>query len=257
MDVRPGGVDYKNRIVFLEVAKPERLVYKHDPEEGSDQVRVEVTVTSAEERGKTRLTLRMLFPSTAEREHIVKMRGAIKVVNQSFGRLAEHLLPNRDRKGVGAPFPELVITRVFDAPRKLVFKAWTDQERLKRWGGPNGFTNAVREIDPHPGGTVRIDMRGPDGTVYPNEGIVQEIIPPELLVLAMGVADQQDNIILEGVSTVTFTEKAGKTTLTLRARITKATTEATPHLSGMEHSWNQSLERLAAELAAETKELLS
>jgi uncharacterized protein YndB with AHSA1/START domain len=78
-----------------------------------------------------------------------------------------------------------------------------------------------------------------------------------LLVLAMGVADQQDNIILEGVSTVTFTEKAGKTTLTLRARITKATTEAAPHLSGMEHGWNQSLERLAAELAAETKELLS
>jgi uncharacterized protein YndB with AHSA1/START domain len=239
------------------VAKPERLVYKHEPEEGCEPVNFEVTVTFAWERGNTRVTMRMLFPSAEERERVVQKYGAVEGAHQTLGRLAQHLLPNRDREGVDAPIRELVITRVFDAPRKLVFKAWTEPERLKRWWGPNGFTNAVCEIDPRPGGTVRIHMRGPDGTVYPNQGVVQEIVPPERLVLAMGVADAQGNIILEGVSIVTFTEQAGKTTLTLRARITKATAEAAPHLSGMEHGWNQSLDHLAAELAAETKELFA
>ena len=71
----------------------------------------------------------------------------------------------------------------------------------------------------------------------------------------MGVADQQGNIILEGVSTVTFTEQHGKTTLTLRARITKATDEvAAMHVAGMEQGWSQSLDHLAAELSAESKE---
>jgi uncharacterized protein YndB with AHSA1/START domain len=101
-------------------------------------------------------------------------------------------------------------------------------------------------------------MRGPDGTVYPNQGVVQEIVPPERLVRAMGVADAQGNIILEGVSTVTFTEQGGKTTLTLQARIAKATTEvAAMHVAGMKQGWSQALDHLAAVLAAETKELLS
>src|SRR5580704_5217678 len=87
MDVRPGGVwrltmrgpdgvDYKNRIVFLEVVKPERLVFKHEPDEESEPVGHETTVTFAEEGAKTRLTMRMLFPSTAAREHVVKKYGA-------------------------------------------------------------------------------------------------------------------------------------------------------------------------------------
>ena len=267
MDVRPGGVwrltmhgpdgvDYKNRIVFLEVVKPERLVFKHEPEKGSEPVSFETTVTFAEEGGKTRLTLRQLFPSNAAREHVVKKYGAVEGAKQTFGKLAEYL--QIMAPGADIRLPELVMTRVFDAPRKLVFKAWTEPERLKRWWGPNGFTNTVCELDPRPGGTVRIHMRAPDGTVYPNEGIVQEIVPPELLVLAMGVADAEGNIILEGVSTVTFTEQDGKTTLTLRARITKAANEvAAMHVAGMERGWSQALEHLAAELAAESKEPLS
>jgi len=55
----------------------------------------------------------------------------------------------------------LVITRVFDAPRALVFKAWTDPKRVAQWWGPNGFTNPVCELDV---------MRGPDGTIYPKLG---------------------------------------------------------------------------------------
>jgi uncharacterized protein YndB with AHSA1/START domain len=102
MDVRPGGVwrlvmhgpdgkDYNNRIVFLEVVKPERLVYKHDPEKGSEPVSFQVTVTFAEEGAKTWLTMQMVFPSAASREYVVNTYGAIEGANQTLGRLAEHL----------------------------------------------------------------------------------------------------------------------------------------------------------------------
>jgi uncharacterized protein YndB with AHSA1/START domain len=264
MDVRPGGVwrltmrgpdgrEYKNRIVFIEVVKPERLVYKHDPEEGCEPVRFEITVTFAKEGAKTRLTMRMLFPSADALDHVVTKYGAVEGGKQTLGKLAEYL--ETLASAADAPLPEVTFTREFNAPRELVFKAWTDAKRLKHWWGPHGFTNTLCELDPRPGGAIRIHMRAPDGTVYPNEGTIQEFVPPERLTLAMGVKDSEGNIILEGVTTVTFTERAGKTTLTLKARILRADAEtAALHLSGMENGWRQALERLAAEIAAESKE---
>lgn len=102
MDVRPGGVwrfvmhgpdgvDYKNRIVYLEIAKPERLVYKHDPEKGTEPVNFQVTVTFAEEGKKTKVTVRMVFPSAAAREHVAKKYGAVEGLIQTLDRLAAHL----------------------------------------------------------------------------------------------------------------------------------------------------------------------
>src|ERR1700722_3962453 len=70
---------------------------------------------------------------------------------------------------------ELKITRVFDAPREVVFKAWTDPKLLAQWWGPKGFTNPVCELDARPGGAIRVHMRGPDGTVYPMGGMFHEI----------------------------------------------------------------------------------
>src|SRR6266576_3421118 len=69
----------------------------------------------------------------------------------------------------------LVLTRVFDAPRELVFKAWTDTKHMAQWWGPNGFTNPVCELDARAGGAIRIDMRAPDGAVYPMKGVFEEI----------------------------------------------------------------------------------
>lgn len=102
MDVRPGGGwryvmhgpdgrDYRNKIVFIEVVKPERLVYKHEAEKGSEPVDFEVTVTFAEQAGKTRLKLRMVFPSHEERERVVRTYGASEGAVQMLERLAEHL----------------------------------------------------------------------------------------------------------------------------------------------------------------------
>jgi uncharacterized protein YndB with AHSA1/START domain len=263
MDVRPGGVwrltmrgpdgtDYKNRLVFLEVVKPARLVYKQEPEEGSEPVLHETTVTFEEEQGKTKLTMRLLFPSHEAREYVVKKYGAVEGGRQTIGKLAEYL--QTMAPGARAPLPQVTMTRVFDAPRILVFEAWTDAERMKHWWGPNGFTTTLCELDPRPGGAIRIDMRAPDGTVYQHHGTVREIVPPERAVLAMSVLDSEGNIILEGVTTVTFTGESEKTKLTLHSRIENATPElAAMHMAGMENGWNQALDHLAKHLS-ESKE---
>ncbi len=143
----------------------------------------------------------------------------------------------------------LVITRVFDAPRSLVFKAWTDPKHVAQWWGPHGFTNPVCELDVRPGGAIRIDMRGPDGTVYPMTGVYQEIVEPERLVFTSAALDETAHPLLEVLNTVTFAEQGGKTTLTLQARVVKATAKAAPYLEGMEAGWTQSLERLESYLA--------
>jgi len=140
---------------------------------------------------------------------------------------------------------ELTFTRVFDAPRSLVFKAWTEPERMKQWWGPHRFTNPVCELDVRPGGSIRVHMRGPDGTVYPMGGVFREIVEPERLVFTTtALHDASGEPQLETLNTVTFIERNGKTTLTLHTRVIKATPAAAFALAGMEEGWSQSLERL-------------
>jgi uncharacterized protein YndB with AHSA1/START domain len=144
---------------------------------------------------------------------------------------------------------ELVLTRVFDAPRELVFKAWTDPKQVAQWWGPRGFSNPVCELDLRPGGAIRIHMRGPDGTVYPMAGVYNEVVEPERLVFTSAALDADGKPIFEVLTTVTFAEQGSKTKQILRARVIKSTGEAAPYLAGMEAGWMQSLERLAESLA--------
>ena len=149
---------------------------------------------------------------------------------------------------------ELVLTRVLDAPRELVFKAWTDPKCVAQWWGPHGFTNPVCELDLRPGGAILIHMRGPDGTVYPMTGVYQEVVEPERLLFTSAALDLDGNPMFEVLATVTFAEESGKTKQILRARVIKKTPQAAPYLAGMEAGWTQSLERLAACVATESKE---
>ena len=144
---------------------------------------------------------------------------------------------------------ELLVQRTIDAPRSLVFEAWTDPERVAQWWGPYGFTNPVCELDVRPGGAIRIDMRGPDGTRYPMTGVYREIVEPERLVFTSAALDEGGNLLFEVLNTVTFAVQGGKTALTTRARVVQSTPEAPPYLDGMEAGWTQSLERLADHLA--------
>jgi uncharacterized protein YndB with AHSA1/START domain len=152
--------------------------------------------------------------------------------------------------GVSPPIRELVLTRTFHAPRSLVFKAWTDPKHLALWWGPHGFTNPVCEVDVRPGGGIRIDMTGPDGTVYPMKGVFHEVVEPERLVFtSTALEDREGNPGLEVHNTVTFAEQGGETTLTVKAVVVKAGPEAAGALVGMDAGWAQSLERLEAEVA--------
>jgi uncharacterized protein YndB with AHSA1/START domain len=144
---------------------------------------------------------------------------------------------------------ELVLTRVFDAPRELVFKAWTDPKCVAQWWRPRGFTNPVCELDVRPRGAIRIHMRGPDGTVYPMTGVYQEVVEPERIVFTSAALDAEGNALFELLTTVTFAEQGGKTKQILRARVIKRTAQAAQYLKGMEAGWTQSLEHLAECLA--------
>src|SRR5262245_54733898 len=117
---------------------------------------------------------------------------------------------------------ELVVTRLFDAPRGRVFQMWTESERLAEWWGPNGFTAPVCEIEPHPGGRLHIDMLGPDGVLYPCRGSVREINAPERLVFSSGLAAEDDRLRFEVLSSVTFVEQDTRTLVSLQARIIRA-----------------------------------
>jgi uncharacterized protein YndB with AHSA1/START domain len=147
---------------------------------------------------------------------------------------------------------ELILTRVLDAPRALVFKAWTDPRHLARWWGPHGFTNPVCEVDLRPGGTLLIHMHGFGGT-YPMKGMFVEIVESEKLVFTASVLNDAGEAYLELLNTVTFAEHDGKTTLTVAARVVKTGPGAAEALEGMEAGWNQSFERLAEEVAAIVK----
>jgi uncharacterized protein YndB with AHSA1/START domain len=144
---------------------------------------------------------------------------------------------------------KLTIVRTFDAPRALVFEAWTDAAHLAQWWGPAGFTNPVCEIDARAGGALRIHMRSPDGTVYPMTGVIQDILPPERIVFTTAALDAAGRHLLEGLTTVTFAEEGGKTKLTLHTEAVALTDIAIAYLQGMEMGWTQSIERLGAHVA--------
>lgn len=143
---------------------------------------------------------------------------------------------------------DLVMTREFDAPRELVFKAWTDARQVAQWWGPKGFTNPVCELDVRVGGAIRIHMRAPNGVVYPMTGSFEEIVAPERLVFVSSALDDKGKSMFDIRNVISFVEQRGKTVLTLQARVITATEQAPQYLQGMEMGWAQTLDRLQAYL---------
>jgi len=140
---------------------------------------------------------------------------------------------------------ELDLTRVLDAPRALVFKVWTEPQHLAKWWGPHGFTAPECTLDLRPGGRLRIRMTG-HGFDNVMDGEFVEIVEPERLVFKSFLRDGTGTPYLETLTTVTFSEDAGKTTLRLLVRVVEAGSQAEGPLEGMNEGWNQSLQRLAA-----------
>ena len=144
--------------------------------------------------------------------------------------------------GVGM---EMELTRFFRAPRELVWQAWTEVERLREWWGPKSFTNPRCEIDVRVDGAIRIDMRAPDGTVYPMGGKFEEIVPPERLVFLGEALDAQGNVLFTNRNTVAFRETEDGTEMTLHVVVLSATEVAPMYLKGMREGWSSSLDKLA------------
>jgi uncharacterized protein YndB with AHSA1/START domain len=142
---------------------------------------------------------------------------------------------------------EIVITRSFKAPRELVFAAWTEPRHVKRWWGPNGFTTPHCEIDLRVGGAYHIDMRGPDGTIYPTTGTYKEVTPPARLVYTevFGCLGQPDT---SSLVTVTFAERNGVTTVTLHSLFDSLADRDAHIRVGVEKGWSECFEHLAAYL---------
>jgi uncharacterized protein YndB with AHSA1/START domain len=159
---------------------------------------------------------------------------------------------------------EVVFTRIIQAPRALVFQAWTDPAHLSKWWGPHGMTNPVCEVDLRPGGAQRIVMRSADGVEYPMRGVFHEIVEPERLVYSCIIEDhpaewhaqlrqnygssdsQPTNELL---FTVTFEEFHGHTRITILTRFPATADRAAFLKMGMSEGWGQSLEKLEALLA--------
>ena len=140
---------------------------------------------------------------------------------------------------------ELVITRTFDAPRPLVFKAWTEKEQLASWWGPQGFVTERCDIDLRPGGAWRLSMRSPEGKLYTKRGVYREIAAPERLVLTYAWDDARGSPGHETLLTVTFAEQGARTRVVLHQAIFESPTSRAGHESG----WTSCFERFAGYLA--------
>jgi uncharacterized protein YndB with AHSA1/START domain len=204
----------------------------------------------------------MVFDSPEERERVNKDLGFVEGGRQTLERLAARLaetpisaaLKQFVERTNTVDEQDLIITRIFDAPRELVWNAWTDPKQVAQWWSPHGFTNPVCELDVRPGGAILIHMRAPDGVVYPMTGVYQEVVEPERLVFASAALDTEGNPLFEVLTTVTFAEQGKKTKQTMQARVIKRTAKAAPYIAGMEAGWTQSLERLAEFVIKQARE---
>jgi uncharacterized protein YndB with AHSA1/START domain len=171
---------------------------------------------------------------------------------------------------------ELVITRTFDAPRELVFEAFTDPELLKKWWGPHGCTVISCEADPRPGGSWCISMRSPrvlphfarrypissetgparsreregvseiaahehEWIIERQRGVYREVVKPERLVFTYAFEDEAGRSLHQTVITASFADEGGRTKLTLHQAIFESVSARDDHV----HGWTEALEHLA------------
>lgn len=207
----PNGVDYDNESEFVEVNPPSRVVYIHL----RPMHRFQMSMDFAAEGHQTRLTWRMLFDTDAECDRV---REFVVLANeQNFDRLAEHLKTLESSREVVGSDREMILTRVLDAPRELVWKVWTEPEHVAQWWGPNGFSTTIEEMDVRPGGTWKHTMHGPDGMNYPNKSVFKEVVIPERIVFTHGGGREDGSAGATFESTWTFEALGDKTRITLRA----------------------------------------
>lgn len=154
---------------------------------------------------------------------------------------------------------ELVLTRIFDAPRALVYKVWTDPAHVSKWWGPRVFTNPVCEIDFRPGGGYRFVMRSPGGDEFPMSGTYIEMVENERIVctddmfkqremweqmIGSSVGPDVDFTNLHNIVTAVFEDHEGKTKLTLTTRFVSNEVRDALVKMQMAEGWTESFGKL-------------
>ena len=159
-------------------------------------------------------------------------------------------MSNQPREAIPSAAPsnvrELRITRTFDAPRELVFKAWTDPQHLANWWGPRGYATPKCEMDARPGGSYQFLMRAADGREVVWSGVCREFVAPERLVLTCTIRNTDGSLIsAETILTLTLEDQQGRTRLTLHQGVFDSEANAAAHKSG----WSDALDRIGEHLA--------
>ena len=285
MDTRPGGAwrsimhgpdgtGHSNRIDDIDVVKPERLVYSHGDDGEGAQPAFHVVVTFTEDNGHTTVTMRSQFVSAKERANVIKF-GAIEGGRQTSALLEAYVSSMTPTQGASAmpkqPMPSMpilpaieafIISRVFDAPRDLVFAAFTEPQRMKEWWGPKGYKVIAQTMDLRPGGSYHYGMESPTGQEMWGKLIYREIVRPERIVLVNVFSDAAGGITrhplaptwpLENLSTFLFEDIGGKTKFTLRWEPINASAEEIATFNAahtaMAGGWTGTMSQLAEYLA--------
>jgi uncharacterized protein YndB with AHSA1/START domain len=240
----PDGKNFRNTHTFVELVKYEKIVLRHvtPPHFG-------MTVTFTSQGNKTLLSITSLFESAEQLREVVKVFKADEGLKQNVDKLEKYITTVPVQK-------ELVIMRQFDAPRKLVFKAFSEAEALAQWWGPKGAKIEVSKLDFKPGGIFHYSMQSPMGEMWGKFNYL-EITEPERIVFTNSFSDKDANTVRAPFSndfpmvvknTLTLSEHEGKTTVLLKGAPVNATEAEmnffTNMFSGMQEGFGGTFDQL-------------
>ena len=255
----PNGQDYVNRMDYIEIVAPSRLVYQIGGEVDNASVSFRTEVSLEEiSNSQTKVTMRSIFPTAEARDFVITNFGAVEGGKQHLANLEDYLatLANGD---VEPPFS---ISHVFHAPREKVWQAWTEREHLLKWFGPKGSTIQHGTLDLRVGGVFHYCMSHPNGMEMWGRWVFQTIDRPDRIefISSFSNADGEvtpapfqglEDFPPETLTTVTLVDHAGigkGTLVTVEARPfngTKAQREFfTAFHSSMHQGWTGTMQQL-------------
>ncbi|MDX1967676.1 MAG: SRPBCC family protein [Planctomycetaceae bacterium] len=259
----PDGRDYGNRIQYIEIDQPSRLIYTLCGE-GSDEsvsFRTEVLFECVGENGRgTKVTMRLIFPTAEARDFVIHDHGAVEGGKQHLANLEDYLASIASGDDQQLPFS---ISHVFNASREQVWEAWTDQDHLRRWFGPKGSTILHATVDLRVGGMFHYCISHPHGMEMWGRWVFRTIRRPDRLEFISSFSNAGgeltpapfpglDDFPRETWTTVTLVEHAGKsrgTLVTIEARPfngTKAERDFFTAFHGsMSQGWTGTLKQLS------------
>jgi uncharacterized protein YndB with AHSA1/START domain len=281
IDLRPGGIwlyamrgpqgdQSWGKATYHEIQAPNRLVYTDTfiDSEGNHlpgTPKMHVMVSFEDLGGRTRLTMTTVFETPEERQQVLDL-GAMQGWSETLDRLAQHLaavyaprirlqitrsclMPSEDLFTHVLSLPtdlEIVMTREFDAPRELIFRAYTEPELIPKWWGPSIYTTSVDTMDVRPGGAWRFVQHGAEGQVFAFHGEYREVVPPERLVSTFEFEGEPGQVVIDELS---LEDLGGRTRLTMRSTFKSRDDRDGMLEAGMESGAGESLNRLAGLVA--------